>query len=227
MTYLPIQWVKNPVGFPSCFDAPKKSTVFNARKLCGIYGAQYAAIVFNKDVVASISRLFCFGSPSTIFRVIRAIVVASINGMMVGRSKTHVVNKVLEVVPAFAHFYASTSVSVISLIGDVIASRTHLHPYVQFIANLTSRSVPMLGFCSEDSRKPETTAALLPAVAQFLGRCGSFFSAITNTAPLNKLLSIVGLVNDSKQAKSLTREVDKFSHGLIIHPSWNFGGQSI
>ena len=100
-----------------------------------------------KNRVSSVYHLFSTGTPLDVRRFVVPIVVNPVNGKLVIRSFSDIIDKVLErVAPSVAHTYSSSAIVRVRFILGVITSLLHGHPRLIYRAVLFPVfSMPMFG----------------------------------------------------------------------------------
>jgi hypothetical protein len=164
--------------------------------------------------LASVAPLLFRGSPAAIARLVVAIVIDAIKGMIVRWTGAHVGVEVLKRQPTLADLNASTSVSLVPLGFRVVASLPHGGPSHPFFAGPHPMPWPESPVLREIGRS--TAAALAKPVAQHVAPDLSRGPART-TAHESWLaaLAIAGAMKNGPSTEGLPGKVLE-SHALIL-----------
>jgi hypothetical protein len=177
-----------PVGI-SILDAVK------GRPFCKAFRN---AINFYLDVAGSVVGLFFSSGPSAIFFAIPKVIINPLQSHAVW-TRTHVINKALEVMPTVAQGYAASSVSVKKPAFGVQASGFHVHPYsIGFgaIETVPIKTIVILLF--------QASARLFCAACQSMRSSDGFAATVAFAQPCSMIFPyITGPIHNHKPSKSL------------------------
>ncbi len=168
------------------------------------------ALVSNKAIPARVAVLLCDGSPSTVIRRIRAIVVNAVNGMFGRRPRTNVGIEVLEgAEPTVTHDNAATAIVGITGMSNVVTSLFDAVPGVA----LWSASHAVCSVHGGLGIPLQASAALGMSTFHASALNNNMFATVAEAIPPGVMLGPVGEGKHQKPVKPLSSVV---FHSLIL-----------
>jgi len=203
-------------GRPSFAHAVGQRVQRNA-SFSGPFAETLASAVQCQELGAPrIARLFVSWHPSTVARLVIAVVVDTLNRMTV-RARIHVGLEVLEVLPSFADRNSSTSVVVELWMWLVGASTAHVFPSVINRCRLLVGAIAVLlcrSTSGADLFRSQAAAALTLASAQEMCPNGASHSAVTG-ADVARVMPIA-FSPFAHRPSSEPLAVQDWAHSLIV-----------
>lgn len=102
--------------------------VFYARDLGELGYCQLLAVVLVVHVAAGVAELGVPISPAAVARLIVAVAVDAVKGVILTRTLTHIFEEILEVVPAITYGYTSATIILIPSTIRAVAPLVHFLP---------------------------------------------------------------------------------------------------
>ena len=207
------------VGFPAHFV---EMTTSNVQNSCPVDDTTSNSVYRYVDVGASISRLLKIGDPTTVSRLVVAVVVDTINRVFFGWTRPHVGIECLKAVePSITNLDTSRSIDWKFVIGLVSASSLHSGPDIILIC-LTKAMQSR--FCQPiDFQHFGSAFGLITATTELLainevgtGRSRDF-GAFALAQPKNVSIGRLRLISPYyRQTKEfLARKIAEFTHGVL------------
>ena len=104
------------------------SVVLNACNLCKLGYCQLLAFILVVHVAAGVAELGVPISPAAVARLIVAVAVYTIKGILLTGSLTHIFKEILEVVPAITYGYTSATIILIPSTIRAVTPLVHFLP---------------------------------------------------------------------------------------------------
>lgn len=113
---------------PSIFDPPRNGVVGNFCDFAPLCKSVFFSLMNDNPIHNSVSHLLHMCSPAAIFRRVIFVVVGSIKRKIKTRSKPHIFQEVLKLVPAFTHRYSTIGIALAKSLFFRVASGHHMIP---------------------------------------------------------------------------------------------------
>lgn len=201
-------------GPPLPKSAPSRS-VLDSKMINPFLKAFYLTVKRYKYIQARISRLLFSCGPAAISRLVIAVVVDSVNRMLLAWWRAHVSKKVLKCVPAFAHRNPTSCPAFILIVSCCLTPFTHCSPSSpRFCVRAT------MGFVGFDFLlQPNASATTDFTRSQSRSFCPSFIPAITfasvGAIPSNHHM-IARQHGQSAKSHSNGNRVFQLQHGITF-----------
>lgn len=173
-----MNFLKYTFGWPAAFKAVPSCRVTHAEQFNPITQAMAFPKQGDNTISSRIGGLLFSCAPLAITRLVIAIIVTSIYGMLSGWRISHICKKAFKVIPSFTHLNPASSVIVVCGIILILTSLEHSMP--NFPDSITRLSVCLVVLDLFFQRGTTTTINC----ARFQARsvCPPFLSAITLTS---------------------------------------------
>lgn len=224
-----------PIGNgQSVFHAPAKPQTAhdvvwaNSKNLGPVLDAECLAVMSEKSVRTFVAALLCGCGPTTVARLVMAVIVrVAVQGVFGTRAFAHVFQETLErVSPTFTDTNPSAAIVVISPGRRRVATALHLSPDRVERVPLASFRVAMFMQAFSLSLTMKTPTTLRPATAKAAGIDNGFCSARAETMPVGDAGFCVGVSHYGPTTEGGAGQILEISaafHAAIVLSKHNGG----
>lgn len=185
---------------PACellrVDACARSPIRNAHRF---------AVEGDENVTPGVSRLLAPRAPSNVFRMVAAVVVGSLNRMMVRWPSTDVSKEVLELMPSFAHRDSAGAIQGVFLVLWILAAVEHCGPSSVFGSPVLRLTVSPVG----------ASATCCMAVAQVPSTDADSLAAVASTLPCDVAAFVGASLDGHETAEALSCQINEGNHSPL------------